>query len=66
MVSWIVTRLHICYDLAKQLSQYLFSFLFSFDLFSYQWIHKIKVTHREVQDFSTGLGLSIIYIVYKI
>ena len=49
-----------CYDLAKQLSQYLFSFLFY--LFIYQQMHEIKVTHREAQDFSIGLGLLCMYI----
>jgi len=45
----------------KQLSQYLFYFLFSFLLFSYQWTCKIKVTYKKVQDIKTGLGLEIIY-----
>jgi len=57
-----------CYDLAKQLSHYLyffsfsfllfsdycFSFIFSFSLFSYWWMHKRKVTHREAWEKRKG------------
>jgi len=43
----------------KWLSHYLIFFSFSFLLFSYQWIHEIKVTHMEVRDFGIGLGLAI-------
>ena len=43
----------------KWLSQYLFSFPFSFLLFSYQWTHEIKVTHKEAWDIRTGLGLQM-------
>ena len=52
---------HGCHDLAKRLSQYLFSFPFSFLLFFYQWIREIKVTHKEAQDFGTELGLLFMY-----
>jgi len=39
------------------LSYYLYFFSFS-----YQWMHKSKVTYKEVQDDIVGLGLLLIYI----
>jgi len=50
----------ICHDLAKTaklLFNILFPFLFFY--FSYRWTHEIKVTHKEVQDFSIGLGSEV-------
>jgi len=43
----------------KQLSQYLIFFSFSFILFLYRWMREIKVTHKEVRDFSVGLGSEV-------
>jgi len=39
-------------------SIFIFFFYFLFFYFSYQWTCEIKVTHKEAQDFSTGLGLA--------
>jgi len=43
----------------KRLSHYFIFFSFSFLLINYQWMRRIKVTHKEARDFSTGLGLNM-------
>jgi len=44
--------------MAKSIFNILF-FFFSFILFLYRWMHEIKVTHKEAQDFSIGLGSEV-------
>ena len=57
-----------CHDVAKQLSYYLFFFSFSFllvlVLVSHKQMCESKMTHREVWDIRTGLGLLNVYIQY--
>jgi len=43
--------------MAKSIFIFLFDFLFFY--FSYQWMCEIKVTYKEAQNFSIGLGSDI-------
>ena len=50
-----------CHDLAKRLSHYLIFFSFSFLFFSYRWMRKIKVTHKEARDFKCRVRVRNLY-----
>jgi len=48
-----------CYDLAKQLSHYLYFFFFSFLFFSY-WTYNYKMEHGKVShDFVTNVTMGV-------